>query len=1199
MNRYGRYLPGLLLCLLALLAQPAVADPLILLSRATDSQERLSLTPLQRQWLMQKAELRIGVYLPDRPPLDITANQKDYEGLSADYLDVLARALGMRVRVERYANRTDALAALQRDEVDLVPRINRLESQYADLRLSAPYAYDQAVLISRFGTHWVDNRPPPGTRVLFDQDWIRQDRVTSMFPGYQVEQVESTAEGLGKVAYGEGMVLLTDAISAQYLLEHSYQQSLKQTIERDSEGLGFSFAVQQRNSQLLTLLNSTLANFSPREREIIARRWGIGANPKLGYNRLQLTTDEQQWIKDHPQIDVLANDLYSPFSFFDANAEMRGMAADLLEMINDRTGLVFHPVNLSSVQAMTRRAERAPPSLIAAMTHSERREARLAFSRPYFINPFVLVTRVQPEREGLARLKGQSVAIIKDSAAAKWLEREWPEIKVVEVDTPIETYELLAEGSVEGVIQPQQGAGYLIDRFFRGQLQIDSVLGAQPALVAFASGKQNAQLISIIDKALLDISPDELSALANRWQNPQESQGGWSAYKHWFFRAVMVMVLVLLLVVSWNLGLRRQIAERLKAQKALNDQLVFMKVLVDGTPHPIYVRDRQGLLLTCNRAYLQVLDVEPGQVLNKGLIEANILPLEDAHSYKRIHRVTLESGEPSFDNFTMTVKGKTHYVYHWALPYRDSDGTMTGVIGGWIDLTEQHDLQHALIQAKNQAEAANRGKSHFLAVMSHEIRTPMSALVGVLELLRGNPGDKGRDAELIDIAQKSASGMMELIGEILDLSKIESGQLELRAGSGYPQRLARTVLQSFASLARQKNLDLVFVSHGPDIVVQLDSLRFRQILSNLVSNAIKFTVQGTVTVELTQRVEGSLTHLQLSVRDTGIGMDEQQRQRLFQPYTQFAEQDTELQSGTGLGLAICQQLTQLMGGRLTCTSHPGQGSCFVLTLDLMSNSEPDVEALQDDRPLAPLPMRNVLIVEDHEFNRVVLQRQLESLGMRVTCAHNGLEGLRLWNQDAFDYLITDCNMPLLNGDRMTRQLRAVEAAEGRTPTHVLGLTANAQPQEVQRCLDAGMNDCLFKPLTRGALERYLQEAERARRKTAPCFDLSRVNAITAGNHAMTRQLLATVLRTNQEDFDALQALFCSGDFSAMGQRCHKMLGSARIIHATPMIGACEQLESGCEAMATQQELHRLFEAFAREMKRLQEHLQATIDGETP
>ena len=336
------------------------------------------------------------------------------------------------------------------------------------------------------------------------------------------------------------------------------------------------------------------------------------------------------------------------------------------------------------------------------------------------------------------------------------------------------------------MIQPQMGASYLIDRFFRGRLQIDSVLGSQPALIGFASGKQNAELISILDKALLDISPDDLSALANRWQNPQESHGGWSAYKTWFLRAVAGMILLVLVVLAWNLGLRRQIAERLKAQKALNDQLVFMKVLVDGTPHPIYVRNRQGLLLTCNRAYLQVMEVELEQVLNKGLIEANILPLADAHRYKRIHRATLESAEPSFDNFTMTVKGKTYHVYHWALPYRDSDGTMTGVIGGWIDLTEQHHLQHALIQAKDQAQAANRGKSHFLAVMSHEIRTPMSALVGVLELLRGQPPGQGNDVDLIDIAQKSASGMMELIGEILDLSKIESGHLELRSASGHP-----------------------------------------------------------------------------------------------------------------------------------------------------------------------------------------------------------------------------------------------------------------------------------------------------------------------------------------------------------------------------------------------------------------------------
>lgn len=1182
-----RVLLGVLMCL----SLQAFAEPLSLLSRAADSSVSLTLSTAQRQWLTRKAVLRVGVYLPDRPPLDVTANQKDYEGLSADYLDVLSRGLGVHLVVERFASQEQALAALQRDEVDLVPRINHLEANHIDLLLSAPYAYDQAVLVSRFGTHWPNDRPPAGTQVLFDPDWIARERVAALFPELTVESVSSTYEGLGRVAYGENRVLLTDAISAQYLVERSYQQSLKQTIQRDSEGLGFSFAVRRQDTALHTLLNLVLSRISPQERAVIARRWGIGDNPKLGYNRLQLTASEQQWIKDHPQIDVLANDLYSPFSFFNTEGQLRGMAADLLELINDRTGLVFQPVKITSIDAMTRRAQRDPVSLIGAMTLSERRDVDLAFSRPYLINPFVLVTRTQPDHAGLTRLQGQRVAIIRGSAAANWLEREWPGIQRVEVDAPIETYELLAEGDVEGVIQPQLGAAYLIDRFFRGRLQIDSVIGSQPALIGFATGHQNNELVSILNKALLDISPEQYTDLANRWQNPQENEGGWSAYKSWLYKAVLGLSVVVMAVLAWNLGLRRQMAERLKAQKALNDQLVFMKVLVDGTPHPIYVRNREGLLLTCNHAYLQTMQVSLDRVLNKGLIEADILPVDDAHSYKRIHRATLASGEPSFDNFTMTVKGRTYHVYHWALPYRDSDGTMTGVIGGWIDLTEQQDLQHALHQAKDLAEAASRGKSHFLAVMSHEIRTPMSALIGVLELLR----DQRPDSDLIDIAQKSAGGMMELIGEILDLSKIESGKFELRSGACHPVRLVNTVIEGFASLAQQKDVALTFIHHGPDIAVALDSLRLRQIVSNLISNAIKFTPQGSVNVELSLTPPNEPTHLQLCVRDTGVGMNPQQRERLFQPYTQFSSSDTELQIGTGLGLAICQQLTQLMGGRLTCVSEPGKGSCFTVDLDVAVIAGDEASPSIEPGAAPCLPVRNILIVEDHEFNRVVLQRQLESLGMRVWCAQNGVEGLQLWERESFDYVITDSNMPQMSGEQMTRRLRAIEARDGRAATHVVGLTANAQPEETRRCLEAGMNDCLFKPVTRSALEHYLRQTEQAPQETAACFDINKVRDITAGDAAMTRQLLATVLRTNQEDFDTLRQLHATGDLVAVKRRCHKILGSARIIHAMPLINACEQLELGCETGAPSQQLSKLLEAFIAQMTRLQDSLRAALN----
>ncbi|MBH2032992.1 MAG: transporter substrate-binding domain-containing protein [Pseudomonadales bacterium] len=1180
-----------LLSILIVLAPPVCAEPLSLLSRAANSNVTVSLNTVQRQWLARKATFRVGVYLPDRPPLDISAGQRDYEGLSADYLDVVARGLGVRVQINRYDSQQQALAALQQDEVDLVPRINHLEPTYADLLLTAPYAYDQAVLISRFGTHWINDQPPPGTTVLFDPDWTQQERVAALFPTLPLESVRSTEQGLGLVAYSEYTVLLTDAISAQYLLEQSYQQSLKQTTQRDSEGLGFSFAVQRQDNQLRTLLNNALSNISPQERAVIAQRWGVGANPSLGFKRLQLTATEQQWIKDNPQIDVLATDLYSPFSFFNADDQLRGMAVDLLELINDRTGLSFRPVKITSVDALTSRVQREPVSLIAALTSSAEREQQLAFSRPYLTNPFALVTRTQTEHSGLTGLKDARVAIVKGSAAANWLKREWPDIKRVEVDAPIETYELLAEGQVEGVIQPQLGAAYLIDRFFRGRLQIDSVIGSQPARIGFATGHQNPELIAILNKALLDIPPEKFNDLANLWQNPQESQGGWNRYKSWFYKALTGALIVLLGILAWNLGLRRQIVERQKAQKALNDQLVFMKVLVDGTPHPIYVRNRQGLLLTCNRAYLQVMQIELDQVLGKGLIEADILTPEDAWSYKRIHQATLHSGEPSFDNFAMTVKGNTYHIYHWALPYRDSDGNMTGVIGGWIDLTEQTHLQHALHQAKDLAEAANRGKSHFLAVMSHEIRTPMSALIGVLELMR----DKRPDAELVNIAQKSASGMMELIGEILDLSKIESGKFELRVGTCHPQHLVNSVIQGFASLAQQKSVELEFEPQGADIPVVMDSLRLRQIVSNLISNAIKFTPQGMVIIQLGLQTEGDLVHLCLRVQDTGVGITEAQRQRLFQPYTQFASSDSELQMGSGLGLAICQQLTELMGGRLTCTSEPGSGSCFTLELNAAVATDDQTVPALDIETSVPLPARNILIVEDHEFNRVVLQRQLESLGMRVVCAHNGTEGLRYWAQEDFDYVITDCNMPRMSGEQMTRQLRAREAQENLTPTHVVGLTANAQPEEIQRCVEAGMNDCLFKPLDRTTLERYLRQAEQTRQVTAPCFDISSVSDITAGDPVMTRQLLATVLRTNQEDFDVMQAMYAAGDFNEMSRCCHKVLGSARIIHAAALINACEKLEQGCKASVPVTELSGLYQVFVEQMQRLTHSIQSQMN----
>lgn len=519
-------------------------------------------------------------------------------------------------------------------------------------------------------------------------------------------------------------------------------------------------------------------------------------------------------------------------------------------------------------------------------------------------------------------------------------------------------------------------------------------------------------------------------------------------------------------------------------------------------------------------------------------------------------------------------------------------------MNGWIDITERERLARQLREAMRQADEANRAKSVFLATMSHEIRTPMNAVIGILELVLQRLAPEQRERASLEVAYEAAGSLQLLIGDILDVAKIESGHLTLTPERVRLRHVVESVRRMFEGLARQKGLRLVVeLDDAPGRDVLIDPLRFKQVLSNLVSNAIKFTERGQVTIRLQERsLDEGRAIVRVDVEDSGIGIAPADQARLFQPFIQVAKGRT-VQGGTGLGLAICRKLVDLMGGDVEMHSEPGKGTRVSLDLLLRQCGPKMPESSQDPLAASMEPSRrlHILIADDYPPNRVLLRQQLEFLGHRVAEAEDGQVALELWADERFEVLISDCNMPRLNGYQLARRIRIQERCERRAPILILGYTADAEPDEVQRCRDAGMDDCLFKPLGLETLRNYLATSfGRDAAQPRGLYDADALSSLGGGRPERLRELLETLLGSNRQDLQRLAILLREGDRTRLAEHAHRIKGAARMIGARTLLEACEALEDACRRGGDGECLQASGERLRLALEALQEELQEQL-----
>ncbi|WP_454845624.1 response regulator [Pseudomonas farris] len=784
----------------------------------------------------------------------------------------------------------------------------------------------------------------------------------------------------------------------------------------------------------------------------------------------------------------------------------------------------------------------------------------------------------------------------------------------------------------------------------------------------------------------LDEAQDGLNLTSAGFLVKTTSDDGWRGYYHLDYRSffqyakwqLLILLAVCLVFIAVGYFLLRLYALKvvIPARRA-HDRVVesdsFSRALIQSAPVALCVLARK----------------------DRKVVMGNELALQwlgDTQTISQLSRTWHYGGEPSEgggrEHLSITINDRQLEVSFSPSRYQGEDVMLCA----FNDISAYKLAEQALAEAKQSADASNEAKTVFLATMSHEIRTPLYGVLGTLELLTLSPLNSQQRSQ-VQTMQRSSSILLQVISDILDVSKIEAGQLAIEHVEFSPLEMIEDTLQSYSAAASAKGLHL-YACVEVDLPRKVggDAARIRQILNNLLSNAIKFTDVGRIALRVkSEQVEGAW-QFQWQITDTGCGISSEHQVHLFEPFYQAHSQQLTV-GGTGLGLSICWRLTQMMGGNLAIVSETGLGSSFTLTLPLtvvpgehpflpgltLKNEAVAVRApikelaisvcqwlthfgalavtgseVSDDRyPGAVLvdvipellpelqwsaervrcsedglvkPQRtadgytvslhslkgilravalaqgeppsanesaeamqswcrfnlHVLVAEDNPINQTLLKEQLEQLGCSVALASNGVEALRLWDHDAFDIVLTDVNMPEMNGYELTTALRR---SDRHTP--ILGVTANAMREEEERCIGVGMNACVVKPMSLQTLHNVLMKL---------CGHLDGAILVAEEDVAeksvmqVSSHLRDVFIQTIKEDLVKTREAVRDKDAKAVGAMLHRIRGGLSVVQAQALLDRCvvieEQLDAEGWADERGLEVEGVLEQITREMEKL-------------
>lgn len=1140
-------------------ASPAYTDYELKYSNGSLKLEDFHLSDKELRWLNTKKNFIVAIDSNMQSALLKTEPTQQAKGISVDYLGLLQQNLKVHVVLRLYPGENEAASALEKGAVDMIlTDLLNSPPEKKSFNISQPLITTFPTLVTNVNYTMSPLTTNKQVKIAHVKGYPIGDGILHAFPNATIVDYADQYEALSSVDSGLNQYFFGNNITTSMLISEYFPHSLNVIKYYNSPKQSNFFITRKETPELFTILNGFISSLSNEVRRDVIHKWISTGN--LGYieHPIDYTQREKKWMSAHPTVKVLIPPFYPPFSMANEPGGPRGIIGDLFNIIEIQTGMKFLFVTEGYTASQGIFQSRMNWDIRAGTVDYEKWQDQFFFSNVIMTSPYVYV--INRERNKDQKIKpGMKIGLPSYYGLAEKLKKSNPEISWVAIDNPTAAFHLVQDGGLDALFVTQSTAKYMVDHYYPDSQVFFRATGVPDAEIAFAIPRGEPELMSILNKALNTLPDSEVLHLIDKWTKmPEIKIDTWNLYSKQFYIVAAMAISLITSSLLWGFYLLREVHRRRVIQVDLEKQVSFRKALSDSLPVPCYVIDYEGRILSYNRAFKKYFS--PESYTNALLPLTNSAsPLSltmpqlsglhfDEHGNRPVNICEIEISNGH-------VKRK---IKHWQticdMPASD-DGVF---ICGWEDITETFSLIHELEIEKNKAINATVAKSQFLATMSHEIRTPVSSIMGFLEMLTQPSQSEKQKTEAIRLAYSTGQSLLDLIGEILDIDKIESGVYQLQPELIDMSEHLTSIYSSFHALANRKkilySLNSSLVNHQ---LLMIDPQAIKQVLTNLLSNALKFTETGSVVLKAHINTQGKKSgDLILEVIDSGKGISAEEQELLFKPYSQT--HCGRQQTGSGLGLMICKHLVEKMDGKILLKSQPGIGSTFIVTIPVsMHVGENNDKNIPKESRSLPISLQ-VLVADDNPTNRLLLTRQLNSLGYDVTEACDGEDALNKAQKNSYDLLITDVNMPQLDGFELTKTLRL----QNNTLT-IWGLTANAQIHERDRGLRSGMDLCLFKPLTLDMLKYYLSQLPPSSSNQGghQQLDLQVLKENTDSNAELINELLLTFVSTTQDDLKFARDSLQTHDFSLFKSHIHRVHGSAEILNLATLSNICQQLES--------------------------------------
>ncbi|MBL4781150.1 MAG: transporter substrate-binding domain-containing protein [Porticoccaceae bacterium] len=1015
----------------------------------------VKLTSAEQGWIAQNPVVYVGGS-PDWTPFDFADDNGGHRGLVHDYLQLVAEKTGITLEIS-IAPWFESLEKIQSNKIDLLGAVHYTEDRQRYLNFSKPYFEVLDFFFIRDDIEAQTYDDLRGKRVALPKSYAHIDFLAEHFPEIEVVLVDTFGDAIDAVLEHRAELLYDTYGSLIYTIEKKGVNTIIPF--KSTSHLGDKYihiATRKELPELATIVQKGLDAITEEEKREVSRRWlGSRASGRVLEKPFEISSAEREWLLTNPVVRFSGDPNWLPYEAFNEQGEYIGIVADYLALIENKLGISLEIIPTASWRESVEKLKRGEIDVLSETSDSDLK-SHLKFTRDYVSSPLVIVMNQRASYvEGIDNLKNKKIALIWDYGYVPKIVNTYPDIDFERVDSIQEGLSAVSTSKVDALVATLAQASYHISDLGMNNIRIVGQTEFETQL-AFGVREEFLPLLDLFDRALLSITPDEKQKIMNKWGEHKYTE------KHDYSLLVQVAV-VLLLIILFTLYWNRKLAREVALRKVAEEQT---RILIDKIPLQIVVTSYEGHILSANPQALS-----DHQVGDKEMGRYNILDFYvNKSDRKSVLNEMIKRG--AVDQKIVPMYGRDRDIRQMMLSITPIVYLNTpALLSLAVDLTDRLEFEDALSRAKEYAEAASRAKSEFLANMSHEIRTPMNAVLGFTGLLMEQVDDP-KLKSFVKTIQTAGNNLLVLINDILDLSKIEAGKLTIEKTPCNPADQLWELSDIFSLKADDKNIELVFeLDSSLPKCLHLDAVRLRQVLFNLLGNAIKFTERGVIRVHLWADNEDevrSQVDLSISVEDSGIGISREQQELVFQQFTQSSGQDGRKYGGTGLGLSITKRLVEMMGGTLILSSELGKGSVFTVKLpgvDIASMLVDPVLGLDNNGvgEVTDFLPAKILIVDDVVDNRALLKANFADTALVLYSATNGLEALNLVTEQSFDLILMDIHMPVMAGYEAAARIKKI------ADVPIVALTASVMADEFAPINKVNFDGYLRKPVSKSEL----------------------------------------------------------------------------------------------------------------------------------